>query len=193
MAILTVMRHGEPIRSHEPDVMRDPGLGERGTAQISDMAELVATDPPSVVYSSPLARARQSASLVAARLGLEVQVEPDLAEFDRDSHYLHFEDGADVWTRYLAGDLSPWGTTLGEFRARIHGVMGRLAEAHPDEHVLAVCHGAVLNILMMQVLGISDKVQVVNPAYGSLTRFELTATQSRVVSFNEVVGAAAGG
>lgn len=178
---LTLMRHGEPAR----DNPLDPGLTELGRAQAASVVNAVRALEIDVVCASPLRRARETADVVAAALGVEVHVEPDLAEFDRGAEYRHWEDGADVWVRYLEGDLTPWGTTLPDFAARVNGVMESLRAQYSGRRVLAVCHGGVVNTWACQLLGVPERVRVLEPAYASLHRSYWDEVAWRLQSLNE--------
>jgi 2,3-bisphosphoglycerate-dependent phosphoglycerate mutase len=188
--ILTLLRHGEPARSGDNAAgsyeLSDPPLSSRGRAQARAAAPHVVAGRYDVVYASPLRRAQETAS-IAAGDGVPVAIAPGLAEFDHGTPYLHFEDGAAVWDSYLAGDLSPWGTSLEEFGSRVQQAADELAERHAGQRVLAVCHGGVVNAFACRALGVPDRVRVLAPDYCSFHRFSReTGTEWRLLSLNEV-------
>jgi broad specificity phosphatase PhoE len=167
--ILTLVRHGEPARETVDEHAGDPPLSLVGRRQIDSARALVEADGYDAVWCSPLRRARESAEIVAP--GVDHVVDDDLAEFDRNTErYLHWEDGAEVYQKYLRGDLSPWGTTLAEFRGRIQAVVERMRIAAPGPRVLAVTHGGVINNFFSLLLD-SPRVSLIQPAYGSVNRF----------------------
>lgn len=166
--MLTLVRHGEPERDVGESDRGDPPLSSEGRAQMVDARRLVEADGFDAVFCSPLRRARESAEVLVP--GWRPEIEDDLAEFDRGAQqYLHWEDGAGPYQAYLAGDLSPWGTTLEEFRARIWSVVERM-RCGGRERVVAVTHGGVINNFFAMLLG-SPQTSVFQPAYGSLNRF----------------------
>lgn len=182
---LVLMRHGEPVRDGGDP--RDPGLSSVGVAQTSAMLPYLAREAFDVVYSSPQLRARETAGVVADRLGLPVVLDDGLVEFDHGAPYVHYDNGeADVWSHYFAGDLSPWGLTSAEFHARVSDVVSRMAEGRTDRRVLAVCHGGVINAWTCQVFGVPERIRVMEPGYASLHRYELASGGWRVLSLNEV-------
>jgi probable phosphoglycerate mutase len=188
--ILTLLRHGEPARPGDAGVElydpRDPPLSSRGRSQARAAAQHVAAGRYDAVYSSPLLRARETASIAAAA-GVPVTTAPGLVEFDHGTAYQHFEDGAHVWESYLAGDLSPWGTSLAEFGSRVVHAADELAERHPGQRVLAVCHGGVVNAFACWALGVPNRVRVLAPDYCSFHRFRRDAGSAwRLLSLNEV-------
>ncbi|MFI7195180.1 histidine phosphatase family protein [Nocardia nova] len=182
---LVLMRHGEPVRDGGDPL--DPELSATGVAQASAVLRYAVGEAFDVVYSSPQMRARQTASIVADRLGLPVVVDDGLVEFDHGAPYVHYDNAeADVWRHYLAGDLTPWGLTAADFHARISGVVNRMAREYAGRRVLAVCHGGVINAWTCQVFGVPHRIRVMEPGYASLHRFEHAVAGWRVRSLNEV-------
>lgn len=75
---LHLCRHAEAAPG-EPDELR--ALTPRGVAQAQNLGERLAdlAEPPQLVVSSPLVRARQTAAEIARALGAPVQVAEELA------------------------------------------------------------------------------------------------------------------
>ena len=75
---LHLCRHAEAAPG-EPDELRE--LTPRGVEQAQDLGEHLAEleDPPQLVVSSPLLRARQTAAEIGRALGAPVQVAEELA------------------------------------------------------------------------------------------------------------------
>ncbi|CAA0129923.1 Putative phosphoserine phosphatase 2 [Mycolicibacterium vanbaalenii] len=181
---LTLMRHGEPIRG-DLDAL-DPGLADGGWAQARRTAPFVLARGVDRLYCSPQRRARETAQVIGDALGLAPIENDGLVEFDHGTPYVHYDDGqASVWRHYDAGDLSPWGLTAEAFHARIRNTIDRLAQHHPGERVLAVCHGGVINAWTCQVLGTPERIQVMDPSYASLHRYDLDGGRWRLQSLNE--------
>lgn len=172
--MLTFVRHGEPERGGTDYDPLDPGLSQEGIEQAHATARLLASrEDFDIVYASPMKRAHQTAEIIAAELDIGVRLMPELVEFDYGSQYLHYEDGAAVYAKYRAGDLSPWGTTLTEFRARIlKGVAQMVNDQALRGRALAVCHGGVINAFVTHVLGLYEESRVMTPAYGSISQFQ---------------------
>ena len=78
MRIVHLCRHATAAEG-EPDELRE--LTRQGVDQARALGRQLAAspDPPGVVLTSPLVRARQTAELVAEETGAEVHVEPLLA------------------------------------------------------------------------------------------------------------------
>ncbi len=183
--MLTLMRHGLP--EYNAADRRDPGLAAEGVDQVRAVIPYARARGYDAIYTSPQLRAVQSAAVVAEALGLPVAVDEGLVEFDHGTDYVHYDNlDAEIWQRYRAGDLSPWGLTSKKFHGRIAGAMQRLAAAHPGGRVLAVCHGGVVNAWTCQVLGVPDRLRVFEPGYASWHHFEFTAGGWSLLGLNEV-------
>ena len=138
MTTLLLVRHGETDWNAERRWQghADVPLNEHGRAQARDLAGRLATERVDAIYSSDLGRARETAEIVAARVGLSVVVDPDLREID-------------VGTREgLTGpevDGRPWdGESKEAHTERTLRALLRIAERHPGAHVVVVGHGGTL-------------------------------------------------
>lgn len=109
------------------------------------------------VVSSPLGRARVTAEIVAASLGLPVEFEPDIAEVSWGSREGTPEE--DVIRRWLAGETPEAGEPLAGFLARVRrGLSLSLARPAP---VLVVAHGGVFRALRT-LFGLPEAARVEN-------------------------------
>lgn len=152
-----VVRHGETAWNAEGRVQGqlDVPLSEVGLAQARAVAHALAGERFDALYSSDLARVRQTAAPAAARLGLEVRCDPAL----RERHYGLFqgltyaqcrtERPAD-YARFKAKELHydfGNGETLAGFNQRVLEFMHCLSERHAGEKLLVFTHGGVLEML----------------------------------------------
>lgn len=157
MTIVRWARHGQS----EANVSRtfshrvyDPDLTSLGQVQAAELGDRLAADPlpVSAVLSSPMRRARGTAAVVAARLGLGVAaVLEDLRELDVGSLDGRRDDeGWQVYHRVLeawsAGDLAarfPDGEDGAELVARVRRAFVAAAAHDGGEGtcVLVVAHG----------------------------------------------------
>ncbi len=145
----------------------DVPLDDVGHAQAKAAAGLVSARRPAQLWSSDLARARQTAEHVAEACGLPVQVDPRLREFDVG------ERQGLTWAESV--ERFPWiadGVGLGERLAGVPGaesdadVRGRIVPALEDvlasltagETAVVVTHGAALKIAVAGLLGWDDSV-----------------------------------
>ena len=84
MTTILLARHGETDWNLERRVQghTDRPLNESGRAQALALADRLSTESLDAVYSSDLARARETAAVIAARHGLDVIETSDLREKD---------------------------------------------------------------------------------------------------------------
>lgn len=75
---LIIVRHALPLRVEKESGTADPELSAEGHRQAELLACYLAHEHIDVVYSSPLARARQTASPLSSRLGLELMRKTEL-------------------------------------------------------------------------------------------------------------------
>lgn len=170
---LLLVRHALPLRS-EPGQGSDPDLSAEGIAQAQRLPAALARFPISRLVSSPQRRAIQTAGPLAEELGLRVEVDERLAEYDRDmSHYVPIEEIAkenpEELARLLQGHL-PSSVDEKAFLARIDAAVGELVASGDHDGTVAVfSHGGVINVLLHQILG-TERLLSFHVDYASVTR-----------------------
>src|SRR3954451_10202115 len=82
MTRLLFVRHGETDWNAEGRLQghTDRALNEYGRRQAHELADRLVGDGVAAIYASDLARAKEAAEIIAARLDLPVVVDPDLRE-----------------------------------------------------------------------------------------------------------------
>jgi probable phosphoglycerate mutase len=137
MTTLLLVRHGETDWNAQRRWQghADVPLNETGRAQAQVLAEQLAADARvDVVYSSDLARARETAEIAAQRLGVELVLERDLREIDVGSRQ------GRTWTEI--DNEPPWdGEPHDGHARRILEVLRRIGRTHAGGRVLVVTHG----------------------------------------------------
>ncbi len=170
---LLLIRHALPLRS-EPGQGSDPDLSEEGTEQAKRLPDALARFPITRLVSSPQVRSVQTAQPVADALGLAVEVDERLAEYDRDlEHYIPIEQIAAEFPEELArlaqGHL-PSSVDEIAFLARINaGIRDVVAASDHEDTVAVFSHGGVINGLLHTILG-TDKILSFNVDYAGVTR-----------------------
>lgn len=99
MATLFLVRHGKAAAGFDGHL--DPGLDELGIRQAASAAGRLARVGPIGVYSSPLARARQTATPLIERWGTEVVIEPRVSEIPSPTEDLQQRS---AWLRAVMGE-----------------------------------------------------------------------------------------
>lgn len=160
---LYVMRHGESLANVAGEIVSDPargvpgfGLSPRGREQAQAAAEgPVRAAGVTVVRSSDFARARETAEVVHAHLGLAaaLELDPDLRE--RSFGAFEGRQGAEwypeVWRRDAARPDDPGDgiEPVAAVAARARRAAQRCREACGEGGVgLLVCHGDTAQILL---------------------------------------------
>jgi probable phosphoglycerate mutase len=158
---LILVRHGESEGNRDRVFTPTPAvpLTEAGREQVRATGEWIAARfAPVAIVSSPFVRARQTAEILAAQLGVEVRVEEELRErfygtltgqpygsaratpgWDPDRYWLWCPPGG--------------GETLVDVAARAGAALDRVARHAPDADVVVVSHGAVMHALWQHVAG----------------------------------------
>jgi 2,3-bisphosphoglycerate-dependent phosphoglycerate mutase len=149
---IVLVRHGQPLpeESRRPEEALDPPLSALGRRQAAAAASALAG--LAAVYSSDLARARETARL----LGAPVRTLPDLREI--------------AVLREPGGDAAAWRTAASafaesgrwdrfpgpdrDFRVRVRRAMGAIAADEATGVVAVVCHSGVINAHLADTLGL---------------------------------------
>ncbi len=156
MTIL-LARHGETDDNIEPiriQGRRDTPLNDTGRAQAAELAERVAGEGIASLWSSQLSRARETAEIVGARLGLEPVVDERLAEGDRgelEGRYWRDVAREDpelyaAWRRAGETFRFPGGESLREQMDRTLAALADVRAAGPLP-ALVVAHGGSIRVV----------------------------------------------
>lgn len=176
---LLLIRHALPHRTRAGEGS-DPDLSDGGREQARRLPAALARYPVRRLVSSPQRRAVQTAEPVAAALGLTIDIDDRLAEYDRGmSQYVPLEEvrreGHPDWERMAAGQL-PAGVDTGAFVARIRAAVADIVAtgAHTDT-VAVFSHGGVINVMLHEILG-TDTPLSFPIEYASLTTLRHSRT-----------------
>jgi broad specificity phosphatase PhoE len=189
---LLLIRHGETTRVDSETGIADPPLTDNGREQARRLAEWLKDERLDHIVVSPLRRARETAAPLAERFGLEPEVIAKLAEFDAEaSNYIPMEElRATRDPRLRAMTEGRW-EELGSmvepetFRSDIIAALDGVATAHPGQRVAVVCHGAVINVYLGDVIG-TPRLLWFEPRYASVSRVLISRDGIRSVeSVNE--------
>jgi broad specificity phosphatase PhoE len=137
----------------------DRPLTDHGRQQAHELAEELADKDVEAVYSSPLRRALDTATIVAARFGLEPVRDAGLREIDvggwaglsRAEVESRFPEGFASWLR--GGQGWEGGETYEQMSARVLAAVERIARSHVGGHVLLVSHGGPIRAIHAAAAG----------------------------------------
>lgn len=163
-----VVRHGETAWNVDRRLQghQDIPLNELGLAQAEAASRYLLNrhqqTPFAAIVSSDLIRARQTADAVGQVLGIPVWADPAL----RERHYGQFEGQTPAEAE--AGDPVAYAALVARadltaapgaaeplqaMLARLEGYLGDLAREYPDQAVVIVTHGGVLDMLYRRAMG----------------------------------------
>jgi broad specificity phosphatase PhoE len=194
MTVFHLLRHGERDVSRVL-VGRMPGVGltERGRAEIAAVAERLARgDNIAALYSSPLQRTRESAEIVAARLGLGVVLRDDLLELDfgewtgKTFDEIRGDPRWPPWSTQRSLAAIPGGESMRQVQRRVVEALLEIGHHHPEQSVVVISHGDVIRAALVFALGMPlDFYGRIEVAQGSVSTLRLDATGIRVIAINE--------
>jgi 2,3-bisphosphoglycerate-dependent phosphoglycerate mutase len=182
---LLLIRHGEsePVVPGRPfprvDGHGDPELAPEGRVQAEQIADRLAGHHPiDAIYVTTLRRTVQTAAPLAARLGLQPAVEPDLrevnlGEWEGELYRKHAAEGHPLAMRMLKEqrwDVIPGAESAESLRTRVRGALDRIVTAHPGECVAVFTHGGVIGEILAQVTQAGRPFAFLGASNGSISQ-----------------------
>ena len=186
-----LIRHAIPIRRELETGIADPELAVEGLKQAELMAKYLSTEKLHAIYASPMQRAQQTASPLAAVQGLAIQTVDGVAEFDKNSNqYVPVEElkatNDPRWQEMLRGEWTSSDETEEEFIGRIVSSVEQIIANHASQRVAIVCHGGVINAYICHVLGLANQRGFFYPNYTSIHRIAAAGSGERsIATLNE--------
>jgi broad specificity phosphatase PhoE len=150
MTTLLLVRHGETDWNADGRLQgqTDRPLSDFGRRQARQLADEIGGEELEAIYSSDLARARETAEIVGERLGLPVVLDPDLREKDWGTW--------EGLTAVERDSVEFVGESTEAHQERILRALRRIAERHPgDGRVLVVTHGGSMRRVQTASLGMA--------------------------------------
>jgi broad specificity phosphatase PhoE len=155
---LILVRHGQTDWNVEGRYQgqADQPLNDIGRGQARALAELLLGTGIRAAYSSDLGRARETADIIAQRIGVGIEVDCRLREVNQG-----------VWEGQLLSEITaryprewserdrdplhsrpPGGESIAEVAARMSAAAADIAQRHLEGPVLVVSHGTALGTLI---------------------------------------------
>jgi broad specificity phosphatase PhoE/ribonuclease HI len=158
---LILVRHGRTALTESRKISggdgENPDLSELGRQDAREVAEEVARighsgnfaflPRPSVIFHSPIARAKQTAEAIANKAKLELISDPNLSEIGfgdwdgltNEEVFTAFEEDYEKW-RGSFDQAPPNGESLKEFDARVRRAFDSIIEKFSGQTVVVVAH-----------------------------------------------------
>ena len=193
MTTFYLVRHGEPaVFGRINGRLAGVGLSAKGRAEIGAAAERLAGEGIEAIYASPLDRTRETAEILAGRLGLPVALRDDLIELDfgewtgltfdqvrADSRWL-------PWQNCRSVAAIPGGESWRQVQDRVVGALFALRRIHPAGAVAVASHGDVIRAALLFALGMPlDLYARLEIGLGSTSTIRLEDDRIRVSAINE--------
>lgn len=166
---LAFIRHGQTDWNREGLLQgsSDIPLNDTGRAQAREAESMLTHWTWHAIVSSPLARARETARIVADDLGLPLgPAYPELAE--RDYGPLEGTPSAAAIERWPERDY-PGAEPLDDVVARCLRGLARIRDDYPERNVVVVCHGTIMKYTLIRLTGYPVEV-VLNGAVSTMER-----------------------
>jgi broad specificity phosphatase PhoE len=155
---ILLARHGETNDNVEPlrfQGFSDTPLNDTGRRQAHELAEQVAGDRTASLWASDLSRARETAEIVGARIGLTPTYDARLREGNRGRWEGHLMSDIQrqepelyaAWRRAGPGFRFPGGESLREHQQRVTAALTDIHRAGPFP-ALVVCHGGSIRVML---------------------------------------------
>lgn len=169
MTRLVLLRHGQTAWNLEGRAQghTDVDLDGTGRAQAAAVAPYIARYAPSRLWSSDLARARQTAEAVAAATGLVVRTDARLREFDVGERAgltvaefaERYPEAHESWrSGHITGHV-PGAETIQQIIDRMVPALREIWDAiEPGTTTVVVSHGACLRVALAAFLGWPEEV-----------------------------------
>lgn len=161
LTTIILVRHGRTILTESHRLSgrggEDPQLSEAGIqdaqavaqelSKVSHLGPYAKVLRPTVVVSSPIARTRETAAIIATKLGISVEINNDVAEIsfgDWDGHTnqevaANWPDHFEQWR----GDVKispPGGESLEDFDVRVQNGLADILKKYEGQTVIVVSH-----------------------------------------------------
>ena len=196
MPLLLLIRHGEndftkkhKLAGYTPDVH----LNERGQSQAQALADALKEVPIKALYSSTLERAVETATPIATRRGLEVQLEAGLLETNvgkwqgRSLAALRLQKHWKVVQSAPSRAQFPEGETFYECQTRIVTALDSIARKYkPQDIVACVFHADPIKLAVAHYIGLPlDHFQRLSCDTGSLTALYVSESGANLIKLNQ--------
>jgi probable phosphoglycerate mutase len=198
MSRLVLVRHGETVwhAGNRYAGRTDVALTEKGVSQAQALATWARSARLAAVWSSPLSRARLTASPAAEALGLPLQIEERLIELDfgcgegkTDAEMRHeFPEQRAAFLLDPVSNFLPGGEDPRHAAERGASALRSIAATVPqDSRALVVAHNTLLRLVLCSLLEIPlARYRSIFPSFANCTTTEIAITETKVglLSFN---------
>jgi len=193
---LYLLRHGETEWNTQRRFRgrADIGLSDRGRRQAQIAADHLTDRGIDLILCSPLARSRQTASLLAERLDLDPVECPELIDPDTGNWTgmevsgvrLRYPDLFQRMSETPSRFRFPGGESVKEVEARVKTFLHEKLDEMDRVEILAVTHNFICQVATLCVLGCNmDNIYRLEQDHCAITSLENKGNRIDLVKFNE--------
>ena len=164
-----LVRHGETLWNRERRFQghRDIPLSDKGRDEARFCAAQVKGRDFDALFSSDLARASETASIVFGHLGLEIRYDQRFRERHMGVLQGHTRDEIpqlfpNAWAAFNENapnvEVEGGGESISMVRERFFDALGGIFEQYKGKRVAVVSHGGVARVCVRHLLGVRDDV-----------------------------------
>lgn len=193
MPTLFLVRHGETDWNRSGQIMGEQPvpMNQNGEAQVKRLATFLKSRSIHALYSSPVARALQTAEILASALQVPVTADRGLTEINvgewEGRYWKHLTDEFARQQFYSRPEEArpPGGETLSEVQTRAVAVVERARARKGADRLLFVSHADVLRTILAHYLRLDLKtVRQLRIDHASLTALEINGTLADLLFLN---------
>ncbi len=165
MTVLLLIRHGQTDwnRDGRYQGQSDIPLNETGRTEARELAARIVRDGtrPETIYTSDLARARETAQILAEAWKVRVHEDARLREIDQgvwegmrvDEIQARFPSEFQTYLKDPLRAGPPQGETVGQVQARVREAVDEILTQHPGGTAAVVSHGLALGLIRTRAAG----------------------------------------
>lgn len=168
-------------------------LNDQGRAEAERLADTLNSSGIQRIFSSPLERAFQTAEPTAKRLGLQIEIAPEILEIDfgdwtgKAIRDLERDPGWKNFNLYRSGTRIPNGETMLEAQARMVAFVEKLQRENSGTAVALFSHGDPIKSVFAYFLGIPlDLFTRIEISPGSYSILRLETWGPQIVAINRL-------
>jgi probable phosphoglycerate mutase len=193
MTVIYLVRHGTTDALGKRLCGHLPGfhLNDFGKAQATRAARFLENVAVSAVYSSPLERTMETASIVAQKFGLDVLK----ADFLKEMNFgiLQGMEKAElladpIWQQFNTAPAEvrfPQGETAAEAQNRVVQGLNLLSQRHKEEEIVCVSHCEILRLAVAHALDIPlDSILKITIDPASVSKIDWQIDRQQLISLN---------
>ena len=196
-ATVLLVRHGQTKSNTTGFFMgrSDEDLNDVGYAQVQALSSRLANLPISSIYTSPLRRAYNTATILAKPHNLDLKVTDDLIEIQSgDWQGLYIDEIKQRWPelwQQARTDVSnvtmPNGESFSQVTERAVKAFNTIVANNPVNQVVIVTHEVVIKVIVVHVLGATNSIyRRFEVGNASLSTIQITDGNTRLVTLNDV-------